>query len=155
MENLPALITLVHALAAVIWVGGMFFAHQVLRPSMGFLEPPNRLALWNFVFKRFFAWVWVAIVVLLGTGYHMVFAEFGGFDQAGLYIHIMHGIALIMTALFLFLYFVPYQRFSAFVAAEDWADAAGQLNLIRRIVGTNLILGLINIAIGTSGRFWG
>jgi uncharacterized membrane protein len=155
MENLPALITLVHALAAVVWVGGMFFAYVVLRPSLGFLEPPNRLSLWSFVFKRFFAWVWAALIVLLSTGYHMVFAEFHGFDQAGIYIHAMHGIALIMTALFLFLFFVPYQRFRAYVDAEDWADAAGQLNLIRRIVATNLALGLLNVAIGSSGRFWG
>ena len=38
------LITL-HLLAAVVWVGGMFFAYVVLRPGMAVLEPPQRLAL--------------------------------------------------------------------------------------------------------------
>jgi len=33
----------IHALAAVIWVGGMFFAYMVLRPSAGPLEAPLRL----------------------------------------------------------------------------------------------------------------
>lgn len=155
MDNLPALMTLAHALAAVVWVGGMFFAYTVLRPSMGFLEPPNRLSLWNFVFQRFFRYVWGAIAVLLATGYHIVFAEFQGFGQAGLYIHLMHGLALVMVAIYLFLYFVPYQRYRAFVAAEDWPDAAGQLNTIRRIVAINTVLGLIVVAIGSSGRFWG
>ena len=32
--------------------------------------------------------------------------------------------------------------------------AGKDLAAIRRIVGTNLLLGLINVAIGTSGRFW-
>ena len=30
-----------HTLAAVIWVGGMFFAYLVLRPSAGALEPAS------------------------------------------------------------------------------------------------------------------
>lgn len=155
MENLPAIMTLAHAIAAVVWVGGMVFAHQVLRPAMGFLEPPQRLTLWAAVFRRFFIAVWVAIAVLLATGYHMVFAEYEGFDQAGLYIHLMHGNGLLMTALFVFLFFVPYPRYRAFVAAGDWRDAAAQLNLIRRIVGVNMVLGIINIAVGSSGRLWG
>lgn len=155
MENLPAIMTMVHAIAAVVWVGGMVFAHQILRPTLGFLEPPQRLTLWAAVFHRFFIAVWAAIAVLLATGYHMVFAEYGGFDQAGIYIHLMHGNALLMTALFVFLFFVPYPRYRAFVAAQDWRDAAAQLNLIRRIVGVNMVLGLINIAVGSSGRLWG
>jgi len=31
-----------HILAAVIWVGGMFFAHMVLRPSAGPLDSFSR-----------------------------------------------------------------------------------------------------------------
>ena len=53
---------LLHALAAVVWVGGMFFAHMALRPvAASLLEPPQRLALWVGVFSRFFPWVFVAI----------------------------------------------------------------------------------------------
>jgi uncharacterized membrane protein len=29
----------VHLLAVVVWVGGMFFAHMALRPSLALLEP--------------------------------------------------------------------------------------------------------------------
>ncbi|WP_343074980.1 hypothetical protein [sulfur-oxidizing endosymbiont of Gigantopelta aegis] len=44
-----------HLLSAVIWVGGMFFAHMILRPSaVEQLEPPQRLPLWVAVFGRFF-----------------------------------------------------------------------------------------------------
>ena len=37
---MPLLIAL-HILAAVVWVGGIFFAYMVLRPSAGPLEPPD------------------------------------------------------------------------------------------------------------------
>ena len=37
-----------HLLAAVIWVGGMFFAYMALRPAAAsLLEPPLRLPLWS------------------------------------------------------------------------------------------------------------
>ncbi|MEI9985070.1 MAG: hypothetical protein WDN69_18890 [Aliidongia sp.] len=68
-----------HILAATIWVGGMFFAHQVLRPSLGPLEPAIRLPIWRRVFAKFFPWVWVGILALLASGYGMVFGQFGGF----------------------------------------------------------------------------
>jgi len=59
-----------HIVAAVIWVGGMFFAYMVLRPSAGPLEPALRLPLWHRVFGRFFPWVWASIVALLASGLH-------------------------------------------------------------------------------------
>ncbi len=46
----------IHALAAAIWVGGMFFAYMVVRPSAGPIEAPARLQLWERVFSRFFPW---------------------------------------------------------------------------------------------------
>ena len=143
-----------HALSAVIWVGGMFFAYVVLRPSLGDHAPEQRLVLWNRVLQRFFPWVWLAVVLLPATGYAAIFVDFGGFAGAGLHVHIMHGIGLVMIALFLYLFARPFQRLKNAVAAEDWPRAGKDLAVIRRIVGTNLLLGLINIAIGTSGRFW-
>ena len=53
------LFKLIHHLAALIWVGGMFFAYVALRPAaMEVLDPPQRLRLWDAVFRRFFQWVW-------------------------------------------------------------------------------------------------
>ena len=44
-----------HLLAAMIWIGGMFFAYMVLRPAaVEVLELPVRLSLWVAVFRRFF-----------------------------------------------------------------------------------------------------
>ena len=150
---MPLLIAL-HILAAVVWVGGIFFAYMVLRPSAGPLEPPARLALWRCVFGRFFPWVWASIAILLISGYTMLFVHFGGFAGAGLHINVMQLTGIVMTLLFLHLYFAPWRRFSR--AVEDGAlqDAAKQLNQIRRIVAVNLVLGLLTVAVGASGRFW-
>lgn len=154
MPDISALLAAVHALAAVVWVGGMFFAYVILRPSLMQLEPPQRLAVWNSVFKRFFLIVWIIVIALPLTGYARVFMDFGDFAAAGNAINAMHGIGLIMIALFIYLYVYPYEKFQTAVAASEWPVAAGHLNSIRRIVYANMWLGLITVVIGASGRFW-
>ncbi len=150
-----ALANAVHALAAVVWVGGMFFAYVVLRPSLGAFEPPERLRLWERVFSRFFPWVWVAVFALPATGYWQVLVGFGGFVNAPLHVHLMHVIGLVMIALYIYLYGAPFNRFQKAVEVADWPAAGRQLNVIRRLVAINLALGLITAAIGASGRYWG
>ena len=144
-----------HALSAVVWVGGMFFAHQVLRPAAAGLEPGPRLALWSRVLGRFFSWVFVAVVLLLLTGYAMIFGVYAGFADIGLHIHLMQGIGILMMLLFFHLYFAPWRRFRTAVARQDWAEGGRQLGQIRTIVTVNLVLGIIVVAIGSSGRYWG
>src|SRR6185437_6249999 len=102
---------ILHALSAVVWVGGMYFAHQVLRPAAAGLDPAPRLLLWSRVLGRFFAWVIAAIILLLASGYTLVFAVFGGFAAAGLHVHLMQGIGILMMLLFFHLYFAPWKRF--------------------------------------------
>jgi uncharacterized membrane protein len=134
-----------HAVAAVVWVGGMFFALVALRPATAPIEPGPRLLLWSRVLDRFFAWVIAAIVVLLASGYGLIFGVYAGF----------RGIGIVMMLLFFHLYFAPWRRFRAALARPDYPAAAGQLNQIRLIVMINLILGLITVAVGSSGRYWG
>ena len=152
---ITSLLLILHALSAVVWVGGMFFAHQVLRPAAASLEPGPRLTLWSHVLGRFFAWVFAAIVLLLVTGYAMVFGIYGGFGGVRLHVHLMQGIGIVMMLLFLHLYFAPWRRFRAAVARQDWAEGGRQLGQIRTIVTINLVLGVIVVAIGSSGRYWG
>ena len=149
-----ALLIALHVLAAVIWVGGMFFAYIVLRPSAGQLQAEARLKLWQRVFQRFFPWVWASVVLLLVSGYGMIFLYLGGFAGVGLFIHIMQGIGIAMMLLFLHLFFAPWRRFSAAVEREAFPEAATELGQIRRIVAVNLVLGLATIVVGASGRFW-
>ena len=71
-----ALMTALHALAAVVWVGGMFFAYMALRPSVGPLPPLERVALWARVFGKFFPWVWMCVLVLLISGFWIILVEY-------------------------------------------------------------------------------
>jgi uncharacterized membrane protein len=143
-----------HILAAVIWVGGMFFAHVVLRPVVAVqLEPPVRLTLWVGVFKRFFPLVFAAIATLLVTGYWMVLSFYGGFDAVGLHVHIMVWTGYVMMLIFLHLFFAPFKRLQRAVAAEDWAAGGKSLAQIRSLVGVNLLIGLAIIAIASGGRY--
>jgi uncharacterized membrane protein len=152
---IASLLLILHALSAVVWVGGMFFAHQVLRPAAAALEPGPRLILWSHVLGRFFAWVFAAIVLLLLTGYAMVFGVYGGFGGVGPHVHLMQGIGIVMMLLFFHLYFAPWRRFRAAVARQDWAEGGLHLGQIRTIVTINLVLGIIVVAIASSGRYWG
>ncbi len=145
---------ILHILSAVVWVGGMFFAYMALRPvALVLLEPPLRLRLWTQVFQRFFPWVWLSILLLLGSGYWMIFAILGGMAFAGIHVHIMNGIALVMICLFIYLNIGPYRKLQVAVVTEKWSDGGINLGKIRRIVGINLCLGLINVVVGAGGRF--
>ena len=143
-----------HILAAVIWVGGMFFAHVVLRPVVaGQLEPPVRLTLWVGVFNRFFPMVFAAIATLLVTGYWMVLSFYQGFDAVGMHVHIMIWTGYVMMLIFLHVFFAPFKRLKRAVAAEEWAAGGKSLVQIRKLVGINLLIGLAVIAIASGGRY--
>src|SRR5580765_3550700 len=144
-----------HAVAAVVWVGGMFFALLALRPATAPLQPGPRLELWSRVLDRFFRWVIAAIVLLLVSGYGMVFGVYAGFRGIGLHIHLMQGLGIIMMLLFFHLYFAPWRRFRSALAVPDLPAAGRQLNQIRWIVTINLVLGIVTVAVGSSGRYWG
>lgn len=144
-----------HVLGAVVWVGGMFAAYLCLRPAAGALEAPQRLTLWRNFFAKFFPWVWVSVLLLLGSGYWMLLTTFGGFSGAPLYINLMQTFGLVMIALYLWLFHGPWLKFKRAVDAQDWPAAGGQLNRIRQIIMVNLPLGLIVVVIGGTGRFWG
>ena len=148
------LLVALHVLAAVVWVGSMFFAYMVLRPSAGPLEPPLRLALWRRVFGRFFPGFGPALPLCSPAAMRCCSFCFGGFAGAPPHINVMQATGILMMLLFLHLYFAPWRRFSRAVEAGAFPDAVAALNQIRRIVAINLVLGLITVTVGASGRFW-
>ena len=115
---MPILLAL-HVLAAVVWVGGMFFAYMVLL-----------------------------------SGYGMLFLYFGGFAGAPPHIYVMQATGIIMMLLFLHLFFAPWRRLSRAVEREVFSEAAKELGQIRGIVAVNLVLGLLTVIAGASGRSW-
>ena len=144
-----------HALAAVVWVGGMFFAYLCMRPAVGeVIAPEQRPALWQPTLARFFRWVWAAVVVLPVSGYMMVFGYLGGMSGVGWHIHLMQGLGILMILLFLHVYFAPFRRLNQALAQGDTPEAQRRIGQIRFFVGLNLTLGLIVVVLGAAGRYF-
>lgn len=147
------LFKLVHLLAVLIWVGGMFFAYVVLRPAaVEVLEPPMRLRLWDSVFRRFFVWVWGSIAVILFSGFYMIYL-LGGFAQVSHFVHVMLLFGLAMVAIYVYVYFARYMPLSALVAQQSWQEAGAMLGRIRRLIAVNLTLGLLTVCIAVLGMY--
>ncbi|EMP57282.1 hypothetical protein MSNKSG1_01628 [Marinobacter santoriniensis NKSG1] len=143
-----------HVLSAVIWVGGMFYAYMAMRPAVvEVIDASQRGVLWCHTLSRFFKWVWLAIVLLLVTGYWMIFNFFGGMAGAGWHIHAMQGLGIVMMLLFFHVYFAPFSRLKKAVANQDPQEGARQVGQIRKLVAVNLVLGLIVVVIGAAGRY--
>ena len=138
-------------MAALIWVGGMFFAWMILRPaSVAALEGPARLKLWVEVFPRFFVWVWAAVLILPISGVGLLQIRFNGFETAPRYVQIMMGLYIVMVALFIRIQSLQLPELRKAVQAEQWAAGAAALARIRRLVGCNLIVGLLLVAIAAA-----
>jgi uncharacterized membrane protein len=46
----------------------------------------------------------------------------------------------------------PLKRLRAAVAASDWPGAGAAMTMARRLVGINLVLGLVTITVAVLGR---
>ena len=142
-----------HLLGAVIWVGGMAFALLALRPAAAAtLEAPQRLALMELVYRRFFLIVWHAMPIVIVTGYAILFAAYGGFRGVGWHVHVMNLTGLVMGGIFVAIALGPFRRMRAARAAGDMPGAAAALETVRKLVSVNLVLGLVTIAIAGWGR---
>jgi uncharacterized membrane protein len=140
-----------HVTGIVIWVGGMFFAWMCLRPvAAAQLQPPVRLTLWVAVFRRFFPWVWVAVGAILSSGLHTLVSV--GMANAPWHWHAMLSLGLVMSGIFIFVVYVPYRALRLAVAEQNWPNGGVALGQIRKLIGTNLTLGLLTIVVATLGR---
>ncbi len=146
--TLLGLLKALHLLGAAVWVGGMFFALLVLRPSLAVLEPPHRLALHGQVFRRFFLVVWHAMPIVLLSGYAMLFLFYGGFRGVQWPVHVMHLFGLAMGGVFLAIFFGPWRALRTALAGTDRAAAAGAVDRIRKLIMVNLVLGLLTVVLG-------
>jgi uncharacterized membrane protein len=141
-----------HVIGVVVWVGGMFFAYMTLRPAAAaLLEPPQRLPLWQATLSRFFTWVWIAVALIVVSSAWMLVA-LGGMKSVGVYVHVMLAIGVVMMAIFAHVFFAPYRRLTRAVQAKDWPAGGAALGQIRKLVGLNLILGLVTVAVAILGR---
>ncbi len=144
MNILYGLLKALHVLCAVVWVGGMAFAYVVLRPSLSVLEPAQRIALHGQIFRRFFLIIWHAMPVIVLTGFIMIFAVFGGMASVAWPVHVMLLLGLVMSAIFLAIFFGPYRTFRT-------APGPAPLDTIRKLIGINLVIGVVTIVVAALG----
>ena len=149
-----AIFKLIHLLSALVWVGGMFFAYVVLRPAaVEVLDPPQRLRLWDTVFRRFFHWVWAAVGVLLVSGFYMLIL-LGGISSVPAYVHAMLAMGLAMMVIYGYVFFGCYTPFNLHVAKQQWKEAGELLGRIRKLIALNLTLGLLTVCVAVVGAAW-
>lgn len=132
-----------HLLCAVLWVGGMFFAYVVLRPSLAAIEATPRMLVHTQVFRRFFLVVWHAMPLILITGGAMIYL-LGGMEGRPWQIHAMVGLGILMSAVFVLIVLGPYRKFRRTTNRDVMATS---MNAIRRLIGVNLLLGLVTVVI--------
>jgi uncharacterized membrane protein len=106
------------------------------------------------------------VVVVLVTGVAMIFgigaaagaaaagkSAFGeGMRLAHGSVHLMFAIGVLMSLVFAFIRLAPFVRLRGALAAQQLPAAAGHLDLIRKLVAVNLVLGVVTIAVATLGR---
>jgi uncharacterized membrane protein len=132
-----------HLLCAVLWVGGLFFAYVVLRPSLAAIEATPRMLVHTQVFRRFFLVVWHAMPLILISGGAMIYLR-GGMANLPWQLHAMVGLGIVMSAIFLVIVFGPYRQFRRTTNRDRMASS---MNAIRRLIGVNLLLGLVTVVI--------
>ena len=151
---MSALAITLHVLAAIIWVGGMFFGFMAVRPALGDLETKIRARIWVGIFRRFFPWVWGSIIALLATGFYLAKDAFDGISHAPMFVHVMMGLGILMMLLFGHVYFAPYKRLKQAVATGDDALAKKSMGMIRMLIALNLSLGLVVVAVAMLGTYF-
>jgi hypothetical protein len=78
------------------------------------------------------------------SGFAMIFVVFGGMAGVRWNVHVMLLLGLVMSGIFMALFFGPYRTFRA-------APGPVPLDTIRKLIGLNLLLGLITSAIAALG----
>jgi uncharacterized membrane protein len=141
-----------HLLGVIVWVGGMFFAHMVLRSALNkALESQERLQVMLKVFDGFFPWVWLSVILILASGYWMLFFFYE--TETTSWLSFMSVTGTVMAAIFVFIYAIPYHQFSRAMKTHDMPQAVAAITLIRQLILTNLILGLLITGISLLGKY--
>jgi uncharacterized membrane protein len=87
--------------------------------------------------------------LMLLTGWGMVFAVWGGMAHLPWAVNAMQGLAIIMAALFLWIFFGPWKRLRR--AIRPGPEVLSQ---IRQLIAVNLALGALTIAVAAFSNPW-
>ncbi|GAB3589072.1 hypothetical protein [Acetobacter peroxydans] len=104
-----SLVLAVHIISIALWIGGIFYAVAILRPSLGLLDATQRTSIMLQTMSRFFKGLTHAIPTALISGWLLILHE-GGFANAPWTVNAMQAFGIIMAGLFARLYFGPFQK---------------------------------------------
>ena len=142
------LVLAVHILAMATWIGGLAYTLFILRPSLGLLDPTPRISVHLQTLRRFFRLVWHIMPISLATGWAMTIGKEGGLAHAPWYVNAMQGLAILMVAVFLWIFFGPYRRLRRAIRPQPQ-----MLDAVRSLVTTNLALGVATVTVASLGHF--
>ena len=140
---LNALAIIFHLVAINIWIGGMFFIIMVLGKVVSTLEVTEQHAFWQQTLKRFFFWVWLAVIGLLSTGVGMIIYRFGSLANTSWYVLVMASLGISMVVVFMVIYFVFYRNFKREFYSGNIEGSRQQLRIIRRLGIVNMVLDFV------------
>lgn len=142
------IINIIHILATAIWIGGAFFIHFMLQPSMKHIDPQQSGKLMGIISKRFSITAWICIILLIITGYlktpHAMLFNFT--TDVGIYLAIKHLmiILVVIVGLAIAFYVVPNLRKNAPAAGDaPSADFIKYQKNLSSLATFNLILGVL------------
>ena len=84
----------------------------------------------------------------------MMFDIWGSMANTPMYVHIMNGTGTVMILIYLHVYFAPFKRLKEAVIKQDWPEGGRNLNIIRKMVGINMMIGLLTIIVASGGRMY-
>ena len=145
------IINFVHLLATSIWIGGAFYIHFILLPSLRQIDPQQSGKLQGIIAKRFSLTAWTCIILLLITGYLKTpdGLLFDTSSEMGRILTIKHLLvaAVIIVGLFIAFYVVPNMRKNAPKPGEaPSTQFISYQKKLSSLATTNLILGLLVLA---------
>ena len=89
-------------------------------------------------------------MILPISGVGLLQLRFSGFETAPRYVQIMMGLYIVMVALFIRVQSLQLPELRKAVLDEQWAAGAAVMGRIRRLVGCNLIVGLVVVGIAAA-----
>ncbi len=135
-----------HTLAAVTWVGGMVFNLLVVRPSMGVVDPPQRLRFADKTLRRFIPIVWISVGLLLITGLPMTLQRVVSFEMLlgtgyGNILILKLAVVLMMISIVALIRYELLPKFESLIDTQS-PELSKVMGWMVSLVKINLVLGV-------------
>ncbi len=140
MNYLVWLVTAIHLLCVVLWVGGMAFLLLTLRPSVNSIDASARLVLQGAVYRRFFRTIWQVMPMAIVSGLLLLILSYSH-KVLPWEVMVMQTGGVLMAAIFIGMVLVPNKHFQAKLAAGT--ATAEDVAPIRRLIWLSLGIGAI------------